>query len=240
MKTVMKTTIRMPTRYAILLGLTLFGGVMLYLFLGTDNPKISTLVGGVTGGIIVYVISFLISIYEYQSIDKFRELGVREILPNRRETEYYRKIVGQGSEIVVVTGTSCSRFIDDFANGENDSHVLIDALRNNVGMKAKFMVPSEEYMDELSKIKFNSGEKKLQELFCDFPNRVELRRFDHEPRYSFVRVDSELIVGPVFAETESQNSPAIHLDVNSSFAEKYLNDFNRVWDNSTPFKCKSM
>ncbi|MEW8460389.1 MAG: hypothetical protein AB2653_08810, partial [Candidatus Thiodiazotropha endolucinida] len=231
MKTVMKTTIRMPLSYAILGGLILIAAVTLYLFFGTEDPKLSTIIGGICGGVIVYIISFLISIYEYRSIDRFRELGVKEVLPNRRGTDYYAELLGEASEIVVVTGTSCSRFIDDFANNDNDDHVLLDALRKNKGLNVKLMVPLEKYMDELSKTKFASGEEKLRKLLSDFPGRIEMRRFNHEPRHSFVRVDKDLVVGPVFVETESQDSPAIHLDVNSAYAGKYLHDFDRVWAN---------
>ncbi len=236
MKTVMKTTIRMPLRYVILIGLALIAAVTLYLFFGTEDPKLSTLIGGICGGVIVYIISFLISIYEYRNIDRFRELGVKEVLPNRRDTDYYGKLVSEASEIVIVTGTSCSRFIDDFANESNDNHVLVDVLRKNKGLEVKFMVPSEEHMDMLSRTKFSSGEKKLKKLLADFPDHIEVRRFDHDPRYSFVRVDKDLIVGPVFAGKESKDSPAIHLDVNSAYAGKYLHDFDHVWANSKPFE----
>lgn len=236
MKAVMKTTIRMPLSYAILAGLFLLAAVTLYLFFGTTNQKLSTIIGGICGGVVVYIISFLISIYEYRSIDRFRELGVKEVLPNRRGTDYYSELVSEAGEIVIVTGTSCSRFIDDFANKENDNHVLLDALRKNKGLHVKFMVPAEKYMDERSKIKFSAGEEKLRRLLADFQGRIEMRRFGHEPRHSFVRVDNDLVVGPVFVETESQDSPAIHLDVNSAYAGKYLRDFDRVWASSKPFE----
>lgn len=236
MKTMMKTIIRLPLSWAILIGLVLLASILLYLFYGSNDPKQSTLIGGISGGVIVYIIGFLISIQEYRNIDRFRELGVKEVLPNRRGTQYYSKLVSESNETVIVIGTSCSRFIDDFANKDNDNHVLIDALQKNKGLNVKFMVPAEQYMDELSKKKFVLGEAKLRRLLSEFPDRIEMRRFNHEPRYSFVRVDNDLIVGPVFAETESKNSPAIHLDVNSSFAGKYLYDFDRVWDKSQSFE----
>ena len=235
MNTAMKKIIRMPMSYAILAGLLFFAAGALYWFFGTDDPKLSALIGGICGGVIVYIIGFLISIYEYRSIDRFRQLGVKEVLPNRRGTDYYEKLVSEASEIVVVTGTSCSRFIDDFANRYNDNHVLVDALRKNKGLEVKIMVPSEKYMDDQSKIKFRSGEEKLRNLLADCIGRVKMKRFNHEPRYSFVRVDNNLIVGPVFTEVESKDAPAIHLDVNSAYAEKYLDDFNRVWASAQPF-----
>ena len=102
MKTVMKTTIRMPISYAILAGLFIVVAVTLYFFIGTEDPKLSTLIGGICGGVIVYIIGFLISIYEYRSIDRFRELGVKEVLPNRRKTDYYGTLVGEASENVFV------------------------------------------------------------------------------------------------------------------------------------------
>ena len=72
-------------------------------------------------------------------------------------------------------------------------------------------------------------------MLKNFPDNVEVRRFAFQAKYSLVRVDGELIVGPVFADTESKDSPAIHLDVYSSYAEKYLNDFAKVWKTSQPY-----
>lgn len=236
MRTVMNKTIRMPIRYVILLALVILLAVTLYIFYGASNPKLATLVAGVSGGLIVYIVGFILSIYEYKSIDRFRRLGVKEVLSNRRGIEYYRKMVGEAREHVLVIGTSCSRFIDDFANEENNDHVLLDALRKNNALKVRFLVPDEQSMDVASRSKFSAGEEKLRNLLKAFPDRVEMRRFNHQPRYSFVRVDVDLIVGPVFAERESKDSPAIHLDVESAFAEKYLADFDRVWKRSQAFQ----
>lgn len=232
MKAVMKTVIKTPLRYVILVCLILATAGSLYYFLGVSDPKISTLVGGICGGLIVYIINFLLTIYEYKSIDRFRELGIKEVLPNRRSTDYYSDLLSKANEIVVVVGTSCTRFIDDFANKENDKHILIDALRKNRNLKVQLMVPQKDYMDNQSKTRFGSGKSKLKKLLNDFPQKVEMRCFSFYPRYSFVRVDDDLIVGPVFVDTESKNSPAIHLNVNSAFSEKYINDFNRIWENS--------
>ena len=230
-----KKYLEVPISSIILIFLLIASCAAIYYFIEAEESKLSTIIGGIGGGLVVYIIGYILSIYKYKSIDRFRELGVKEILPNRRGTDYYNNLIRKANDRVVVTGTSCTRFINDFADEDSDEHTLIDVLRENKLLKVQFLVPKEKYMDESSKVSFKLGQAKLKKLISDYPERIEMRQYSFEPRYSFVRVDSDLIVGPVFSGTESKNSPAIHLDVNSSFSEKYLQNFNQVWDSSTVY-----
>ena len=236
MQTVMRTTVRLPLRYILLIGLLFLLAVSLYLYFGIDDPKLSALVGGISGGVAVYIIVFLFSIYEYRQIDRFRALGVVEVLPDRRDDDYYRNIVKDAKTMVQVMGTSCTRFVDDFANIANDEHVLVDALNRNAELKVQFLVPEEKYMDESSQHRFAAGRLTIEKLKDKYKRRIEMRRFDFQARHSMVRVDNDLIVGPVFKEVESRNTPAIHVDIKSAFAEKYVEYFSWVWGRSQPFE----
>ena len=222
MKTAMGEIVSIPLRYLILLSLVGILALSILGFCQSDNEKSSAFFGGVSGGIVAVIIGFLVSMYEYRQIDRYEALGVRDILSDRRNTSYYRNIVKDAKEIVQVMGTSCIRFIDDFADQENDDHVLINALHDHDNLTLTLLVPTEENMDEKSKLNFIAGAKKLNKLQSKFQGRVFIKRYNFAPRHSLVRVDNDLIVGPVFQEVESQNSPAIHLTTKSAYAKKYL------------------
>ena len=207
----------------ILLGFLLLGLIIVtVLFFCVDNAKWSAFLGGISGGLFGVTITFLFSMYEYGAIDRYRALGVLDILADRRDTSYYKNIVKDAKEIVQVMGTSCARFIEDFADADSDEHVLIDALKKHDNLKITLLAPTKECMDDNSKLNFEAGKEKLDKLQDRFPDRVFLKRYNFEPRHSLVRVDSDLIVGPVFQGVESKNSPAIHLTTDSAYAQKYL------------------
>ena len=91
-------------------------------------------------------------------------------------------------------------------------------------------------MDESSQHRFAAGRLTIEKLKDKYKRRIEMRRFDFQARHSMVRVDNDLIVGPVFQEVESRNTPAIHVDIKSAFAEKYVEYFSWVWGRSQPFE----
>lgn len=235
MKTVMGIRVATDLRYILLACLLLIMLFVTCLFFSIEDKKWSAFLGGLNGGLVGVTISFLFAMYEYREIDRYRSLGVLNILPNRRDDGYYKNIVMEAQENVQVMGTSCSRFIADFADLDSDEHVLVDALDKHTNLKIELLVPTEEQMDEQSKHKFEAGKYKLSKLQDRFRDRVQLKRYDFQPRHSLVRVDNNLIVGPVFQGVESQNAPAVHLDTDKVFAEKYLEYFNRVWGESQPY-----
>lgn len=235
MKIAMGKLVATNLRY-ILLACLLLGLVFVtYLFFQVDDDKWSAFLGGISGGLVGVTISFLFSMYEYANIDRYRTLGVLNILPNRRDTSYYIDIIKKAKGTVQVMGTSCTRFINDFADANSNEHVLIDALNKHQNLKIELLVPTDEKMDKQSSLRFEAGKEKLRQLQGTFKERVQLKRYNFEPRHSLVRVDNDLIVGPVFQQVESQHSPAIHLDINKEFADKYLEYFEVVWKESSTY-----
>ena len=222
MKIAMGKLVTARLRYILLFSLLLSLAFVTAIFVYVDDEKLSAFLGGISGGLLGVTISFLFSMYEYANIDRYRALGVLNILSDRRDTSYYKNIVKDAKEIVQVMGTSCIRFIDDFADPASDEHVLLAAMKNHANLKITILVPTEKNMDYKSKETFNLGKEKIDQLQVRFPDRVFLKRYNFEPRHSLVRVDSNLIVGPVFQEVESKNSPAIHLTTESAYAKKYL------------------
>ncbi len=230
MKDLMKQLAAVPLRYVISFCLLLSIAISILVFFHVEDERIASLLGGISGGLVGVAISFLLSMYEYMQIDRYRALGVLDILSDRRNTSYYKNIVKDAKEIVQVMGTSCIRFIEDFADPASDEHVLIAAMKNHDNLEITILVPTEENMDDRSKSYFETGKEKIYELQNRFQGRVSLKRYNFEPRHSLVRVDSNLIVGPVFQDVESKNSPAIHLTTNSAYAKKYLDYVDWVLD----------
>ena len=105
MQTFMRKTASMPLRHLWIIGLMVLFLVSLYFYFKIVDQKISAFVGGVSGGLAVYLIQFLCSLYEYKQIDKFRNLGIVDILPNRRDEESYKQVVKNAVRIVQVMGT---------------------------------------------------------------------------------------------------------------------------------------
>ncbi len=137
MQTLMRKVVGLPLRHILLSALVILFCGTLYFYFEIADPKISAIIGGVSGGVAVQIITFLFSIYEYRNIDKFRALGVLEVLPDRRDNDYYKNIIKDAKTSVQVMGASCTRFVDDFANTQSDDHVLIDALKSGCQIECK-------------------------------------------------------------------------------------------------------
>ena len=234
MNILMKKLVAVPLRHVIAFCLFFSVAIITLFFFIVEDERIAALLGGISGGLLGVAISFLFSIYEHMQNDRFRAMGVLDILPDRRDTSYYKNIVKNAQKIVLVMGTSCIRFIEDFADPKSDDRVLIDALNKHDNLKLTLLVPTEENMDNKSKLNFEAGKEKLEQLQNQFGDRVAIKRYNFEPRHSLVWVDGNLIVGPVFQEVESKNSPAIHLTTDSAYAKKYLDYVEWVLKNRCP------
>ncbi len=62
--------------------------------------------------------------------------------------------------------------------------------------------------------------------------------FDHAATYALVQVDEDVIVGPVFPDMESKDTPVIHLQLENVMAQSYLNYFESEWNTAKPFTNK--
>ena len=195
----------------------------------TKNDTAIALFGGVSGGLVVYIISFLTDIGQLKQLDRFRQMGIRNILSTRHEVVYYAQIVGQAKSEVLVMGTSCHRFITDFLDERADDKVLVDRLRRFPQLEIRFLVPSDECMDAESRTKFGLVLPKLERLQTQFGDRVKLRRFHDIARLSMVAVDGELIAGPVLPGIESRQSPAVHVKRQTEYGKKHVEYFEAMW-----------
>jgi len=204
----------------------------LYYFLPADSAKILGLVGGIVSALAVFILTFAATITPMQKLERFEKMGVRALLRNRHDRDYYRKLVAQAKNDVRVMGASCTRFVEDFMDLESDDKVLVDALRRNSKLKVRLLIPSEEFMAHETRARAQVPARVLAAVCGEFKGRVELRRFDDKVAHSFVIVDDELVAGPVFESNKSKYAPAVHVAMWTEFAVKYAEHFDEVWRES--------
>lgn len=161
-------------------------------------------------------------------------MGIRAILRNRHDKNYYRTIVKDSRNTVKVMGASCTRFVEDFLDDKSDDRVLVDALRANRSLQVQLLIPQDQYMGEGALARAQGLDRFLAPLRQEFGDRVELRRFADKAGHSFVIADDELIAGPVFEGDKSKYAPAVHVAMSTDFARKYSEHFDDVWQACAP------
>lgn len=232
MNTLFTRTVSIFHLICIAIILILLAGFWLYFEI--EHKKWVMLIGSTISGLIVVLVTVCLSYYDFKKIERFRQMGVKDILPERTDKKYYEKILRDAKTHVQVMGTSCTRFLDDFGNQSRQEHVLIETMDNNTTLNLQILVPDEKNMDEESKHKFNTSSMTqiINNLKAKYPERFNIKRFNFCPSHSLVRADNHLIVGPVFPKVDSRHAPAIHLDTSSEYAKKYIQYYEDVWNDS--------
>jgi hypothetical protein len=228
--------IAVPLWVLMVLGLLLVTAVMgvWYFWLDDQSVKMIGLVGGIVSGLAVFLLTFAVTIRPLQQLDRYHRMGIRAVLRNRHDKEYYRKVVAKAKKDVRVMGASCTRFVEDFLDIKSDDKVLVDALRINPTLRVQLLTPQERHMVPGTKARLPELGKLLDALAGEFGNRVEMRHFAWRAAHSFVIVDDDLVAGPIFEGDKSKHAPAVHVSMSTAFARKYSEHFNEVWEASAP------
>lgn len=195
-----------------------------------DNPKTVGLVGGLIGGLVVYIPNFISEKWAVRKIYEYKSAGIKNLLPNRHNRSYYRKILESSSKEVKVMGASCSRFIEDFLDMDSDDKVLLHRMRTERNLSVQLLIPDDEHMDGDAEQRFTLAYKKLVKLDAEFGERIQVRRFCYRANHSFVISDDDLVAGPIFDEDRSKHAPAVHVSISSAFGKKYVEHFQSVWN----------
>lgn len=217
----------------VVLGITI-GASVWYYVVDANAAKTVGILGGLISGFVVFLLTFVVSIRPFQRLDRYEKMGVKGILNNRHDKEYYGDILTKAEKIVRVMGASCTRFVDDFLDMQSDDRVLVDALKMHQRLSIQLLIPDNRHISEHAKVRIPILLQKLDRLATEFGSRVELRRFSDTAHHSFVIADGELIAGPVFEGDTSKHAPAIHISMSTRFAQKYDEHFQLVWDSCEP------
>ncbi|WP_238912406.1 hypothetical protein [Achromobacter xylosoxidans] len=203
-------------------------------FLDNDGP-LWVFASGVASGLVVTLAQFFLSWADARAIDRFRAMGVENVLSNRDEEAYYGKLIQSARSQVDVLGSTAARLMQDFADVGSprpEKRALIEALKKGVEVRILVAYPSHLY-DRERNFKYPVALKLFKDIAAQYSN-FQVRYFDAAPLASFVRTDHELVVGPLLPGVESKHTPALHVFNFSPYASSYLNYFEKTWETATP------
>src|SRR5579862_2807980 len=157
-----------------------------YYKLDATDVKLLGLVGGVVSGLVIYICTFVTILRPLQELERFKRMGVRNLLANRHDKAYYKKLLTDVQRTVDVMGASCTRFIDDFLDLQSDDKILVDALRKHQRLRVRLLVPTVNFMTPEATLRAHGLTNKIAALQAEFGLRIDLRRFQAAPQHSFV------------------------------------------------------
>ncbi len=205
-----------------------------------------TVSGGIATGTLVAVSQYFVSLAEYKEIDKaykelhekekeileFKKMGVKRILSSRDNPQTYGVIMSNIKRRLWIMGNTSSRLLDDFANDDDSSSdvwyrsELIKMLKN--GVEVKIITAEKYYLLKDEKPKFDKAKSILEQLNSKYKN-FNFVYFKHIPTHSIFVFDNQCLIGPIFDNLQSKATPALHMDTDSEYAQKYLQYFNHQW-----------
>jgi hypothetical protein len=219
--------ITFPLYIAIILVLSIAALVTGYLSFNVSTQW-GVIFGGVCTGLIVAVIQMLIQAQEHNDLEKLRRLGIREVLAHRDGKNYYQSLIEQSDKRVWVLGVTAYRFLEDFAHkSRGDSQALINTIRLK-HIDVRILLPKSQYLGEEDKSRAANANQRIDELKAEL-SHFHVKYFDHIPIHSIVCADEECLVGPVFPNVPSRDSPAIHVVASSPFVKYYMTFFEEEW-----------
>ena len=220
------------TRLSVVVLLILIAILLLcvgYYFVWGNDEKLISLVGGAAVASIFSIMQIAVNWKNFSEYDKYQSLRVKEILPQRDNERYYEELIKDCGDRLDIIGVSCNRFMDDFADKNSNKHALIDALNSKKNLKVKFLVAGIDYVPDDIQRNFELIKDKMKSIQSEYGERFQYKYYDHDPNHSYVRIDSDILVGPHFPGVSSKHSPAIHLDSKSEYVEKYIEYFDNEW-----------
>ncbi len=227
------TRVKIQLTVFVFSGLVFSSIIVLIWFNNSSSATLGAILGSLFAGLIVAIIQFIIAWQDYHQTDKLRELQLIRILLNRDSRNFYENYVRSAKKTIDMMGVTGSRFMEDFANDDaaapENSKVLLQVMSK--GVNVRILLPKSQYLfSPEQKRNEENANSRISRIKSQFQERFHVRYFSHVPAHSIFLVDNECIVGPVFPEVPSKFSPALHLKVTSSFAEKYLDYFNHEWN----------
>lgn len=198
---------------------------------GDSNNKINALFGGLLTGFIVALAQMFLSWYEYKNIYKLKQMKVKDIRSNRANRDFYEALIRSATKKIDIMGVTGDRFMNDFADtnsNQENMRVLLAAMAR--GVRVRILIPEEAYLEsDFQKNNAKNVKSKLDVVKGAYLTSFDFKYFKRIPTHSIFVVDDDCILGPVFPGTQSKDTPAIHLESTSPFAEQYLKYFEEEW-----------
>jgi hypothetical protein len=195
-------------------------------------------ISGLVPGLAVALIQFLLSWTEFKQISRFSAMKIKGVLSSRDEEAYYCNLINSAQTRIEVFGVTAQRFVRDFADDTSskpERKVLLKALDRDVVVR--ILVAEKKYLSQAdADYKFPVAQRAFLDLVSRYPALFEVRYFSHTPIASIVSIDEDVLVGPIFQNRESRNTPAIHTSSGSMLAQSYLSHFEDEWNQAMPLK----
>ncbi|AEF99785.1 hypothetical protein [Methylomonas methanica] len=194
----------------------------------TDQAIEAILSGLISGGVI-FLIQISMDAYKFKVTDKYRRLGVTDILGNKKERKFYGNLILSTNTDIKMLGKTAKDLLDDFAHEDSDDEIskaLLVAIEKQ--RKIQFLLAHEDYLDESHKADLKSVKSQLTLLQKN--ENFTVKYYNHIPAHSIFIVDNTCIVGPIFTGKSNRETPAIHLERHSQLAKHYEDYFDSEWE----------
>lgn len=216
---------------------TACAGTLFYVAQGWEAVLIGLLTGIISGAI-VFVIGAIYQMDILSKLERYQQLGVRNLLSNRHDRDYYQTVISHANKDVRVLSTTCTKFLDDFLDPKSSDNPLITALQTNPEFSIRILRVTD------------SPDPRVQEisrtLLQRYPGQFEIRilpadatKFDDtDPDlayalHSFVILDDQLLASPVLGKFDDEkHSPALHVDMSTTYAKLHDNYFDSLRQNA--------
>ncbi|MEO7212070.1 hypothetical protein [Mucilaginibacter sp.] len=215
---------------AIIVALILF----FIFFNATENSKTASIFSGLLTGVIVAIMQLFLSWYEFKKMEKFESMKIIDIRPDRDKREFYANLIVNSTKRIYIMGVTADRFLNDFADIDNtlsERKVLFAALTRDV--EVRILLPDKEFLQKERQQQHFENIKTSFAAIRDSHQNFENRYFQHTPSHSIFVIDDKCILGPVFPEINSKDTPAIYFEDTSPYAVKYLEYFESEWSKSS-------
>lgn len=192
--------------------------------------KKETILSGLITGLIVALFQLLMSWYEYHEIARFKRMKVQDIKTHRDDREFYHNLIMKAKNNIDIMGVTANRFVNDFADINSqraDSIILFSAM--DKGVVVRILIPEEQYLADTNQKDIAKHTKAKFEAIKNKNNRFNYKYFSHQATHSIFVVDNVCILGPVFPDISSKDTPAIQIAKDSPYADKYLKYFENEW-----------
>ena len=201
-----------------------------WVFFQDISEKMAALLGGVIASFIAVLMQFLLEWNEHREIERLKALQIRKILKNRMDRPHYEELIKNAKKEIFIMGVTANRFLRDFADlADTGNTALISALKNSDELKIRVLVAAKNQLEAGQAPNWDFSNPKLEVLKTTYPGRFLYAYYDHIPTHSIMRIDNEVIVGPIFPDVESRLTPSLQIDAGSPFVEQYLKYFEQQW-----------
>lgn len=205
--------------------------LFVYIYFYTKDEKIGTICSGIATGLIVAACQLLIQGLEHRDIENVKKLKIKKILPTRDDKELYGDLIGKANEKIWLLGNTAFRFFEDFADeNRTDRQVLLRALDKQIDIR--ILLPKKEFItNKKDKINHDTTNERMIAIKEKYPN-FSFKYYEEFPSHSLLIIDDDCLVGPIFKNIRSKDSPAILTDVSSNYVKPYISFYHELWNNS--------